>query len=215
MNHASESRARWTDAASSAVFDRWTLLCNHVLRSEPRATERLAVHAGRTLCFDPAVPRSAPAAPSWLPNLMPDVGPAWWTVTKAGLLERLPTEPAAQPLAGVESGADGTQPEPGTPPRADVRIGLRAASPWDHARAFATGDVGVFEVQGDGPVAADVRWILDNVRWDIAGDVGRVMPAPLQAPAAKLADAVANGLRSGARTLDAWWPRSGDRSSSR
>jgi ubiquinone biosynthesis protein UbiJ len=202
MNHAFESSAAWVGAARSAVLDRWTLLCNHVLRSEPQATARLSAHAGRVLCLE----LSAPAlsnVPWWLPRLGPDVGPVWWTVTAAGLLERTAASSAAVP--GFD--AQGR--------RADVRVGLRSSSPLDHARAIATGDVGLFDVQGDEALAADVRWVLDHVRWDVAGDIGRVLPQALQAPAARVADAVSQGLRSGARAIDAWWPRSGHRSSPR
>ncbi len=78
-------------------------------------------------------------------------------------------------------------------------------------RALAAGDTSVFEVHGDEPLSADLRWVLDHVRWDVAGDVGRVLPQPLQAPAARIADAVAGGLKRGAQALDAWWPRTGER----
>jgi hypothetical protein len=193
------------------------------LRSEPQATARLSAHAGRVLCLELSAPVLS-NAPSWLPRLGPDVGPVWWTVTAAGLLERTAdgtgddASRSAAPEPAVDAAAASSAAAPGVDAqgrRADVRVGLRSSSPLDHARAFATGDVGLFDVQGDEALAADVRWVLDHVRWDVAGDLGRVLPQALQAPAARLADAVSQGLRSGARAIDAWWPRSGDRSSPR
>jgi ubiquinone biosynthesis protein UbiJ len=209
MNATSASGPRWTHAARAAVLDRWTLLCNHVLRAEPRATERLAAHAGRVIRFEASPPSSVP---SWLPTAKLGLGPVWWSVTKAGMLERLPDEDTGASVGGSPA-ADGAASQSRS--QVDVTITLRAATPLQHARAFATGDAGVFEVQGDTAVVADVRWILDNVRWDVAGDVERMLPQPLQAPAASLAGVVAGGLRSGARAIDTWWPRPKDGSSSR
>lgn len=192
MSHASEPRSAWSAAARSAVLDRWTLLSNHVLRAEAQATMRLGAHAGRVVAFEP--PSQALLGwPAWLASaLLPDVGIVRWAITNAGLLERLAD-------AG-DPGHDLSRP-------IDAHVALRAAAPWELARLLALGDASVFEVHGDEALSSEVRWVLDNVRWDLAGDVGRVLPPPLQAPAARVADAVAEGLRRGAQTLDAWWPR--------
>jgi hypothetical protein len=196
MNNDSEPKAAWAAGARSAVLDRWTLLSNHVLRAEAQATRRLEVHAGRVVGFEPPSPPTTGVA-AWLaPMLLPNVGTVLWTITKAGLLERLPD-------AG-DAGHDATR-------AVDARITLRVAAPWDAARALAAADAGVFEVHGDERLSADVRWVLDHVRWDVAGDVGRVLPVPLHAPAARVADAVTGGLKRGVQALDAWWPRTGNR----
>ena len=195
MNHASEPRSAWSAAARSAVLDRWTLLSNHVLRAEPQATTRLSAHAGRVIAFEPPS-QGVLGWPAWLASaLVPDVGIVRWALSNAGLLER---------LADVgDPGHDLSRP-------IDAHVALRPAAPWDVARALALGDASVFDVHGDEAVCAEVRWVLDHVRWDVAGDVGRVLPQPLQAPAARVADVMAEGFRRGARTLDAWWPRPGE-----
>ncbi len=113
-----------------------------------------------------------------------------WQITAAGLLERAPD---AKP-------GDVVLP-------ADARVTWRTGSLLSAARALAAGDASVFDVQGDDPLAADVRWVLDNVRWDVAADVGRVLPGPLQAPAARAAEVLAQGMKRGAQALEAWWPR--------
>jgi ubiquinone biosynthesis protein UbiJ len=81
-----------------AVLDRLTLALNHVLASEPAATQRLKPHAGRSLRL---------SFEGW-PALLPPPPPAAWTITPAGLLERaeLPTDPGGV----LELRVDATQP---------------------------------------------------------------------------------------------------------
>ena len=72
--------------AGSAVMERVTLLLNHVLASEPVATERLVGHVGRCirLQFD-----------GW-PAVLPRLPVAAFRVTPAGLLEWCGDAPAAE-----------------------------------------------------------------------------------------------------------------------
>ena len=60
-----------------ALSERLTLVFNHVLASEPVATQRLTTHAGRTLALN---------VTNW-PALLPAPPTLAWRVTPAGLLE--------------------------------------------------------------------------------------------------------------------------------
>lgn len=69
------------------------------------------------------------------------------------------------------------------------------------------------EVRGDPELAADVAWVLDNVRWDIGDDLARVLgPGGAQrvsALARAIADGVKAAVRRGGTTRPS--PPSGDR----
>ena len=95
-----------------AAIERLTLLVNHVLASEPVATQRLAAHAGRhiRLHFD-----------GW-PALLPPLPETAFRVTPAGLIEwcgaDLPVEPdlrvnidASNPALAMAQALSGTRPQ--------------------------------------------------------------------------------------------------------
>ena len=71
----------------SAAIERLTLLANHVLASEPVATERLRAHAGRCMQLQ---------FEGW-PELLPALPPSAFRVTPAGLLEWCGAEAIAEP----------------------------------------------------------------------------------------------------------------------
>ncbi len=203
MLHAAHIPTAWSAAARDATLDRWTLMCNHVLRSEPLATGRLAAHAGEVIVLTlPSLSAVLPL-PEWLRTRTdgasePKSDEVCWLISKAGLLDRV-SEPGAGSMAGGTASAVG------------ARIKVQGASPLAAARALATGDTGVIDVQGDSDhtaLVSDLRWVLDNVRWDMAADVGRVVPAPLQGAAVQAAGLLTRGLQRGARAMDAWWPKS-------
>jgi ubiquinone biosynthesis accessory factor UbiJ len=178
-------------------------MCNHILRNEPLAMGRLAAHAGQTMVLTlPSLSAVLPL-PEWLRSRVDGgsdlkVDEVRWLISRAGLLDRV-SELDAGDVAGTPALAVG------------ARLDLRGTSPLAAARALATGDTGVIDVQGDADhtaLVSDLRWVLDNVRWDMAADVGRVMPAPLQAAAVQAAGLLTRGLQRGARAVDAWWPKS-------
>ena len=96
----------------SAAIERATLLANHVLASEPIATERLRAHAGRCiqLQFD-----------GW-PGLLPALPSTAFRVTPAGMIEwcgdETPTAPdlrvtvdASNPALALAQALAGTRPK--------------------------------------------------------------------------------------------------------
>ncbi|MBX3609297.1 MAG: hypothetical protein KF871_05320 [Hydrogenophaga sp.] len=88
--------------------------------------------------------------------------------TRAGLLER------CDPLAN--------------PP--ELTVTLTQQSPFDIAQRVLAGDKPGVDIQGDVQLAAEVAWLVDNVRWDVEEDLSRVT-----------GDAVAHTLVGGARRL--------------
>lgn len=150
-----------------ALTDRLTLLVNHVLGSEAMATQRLRAHVGRTFGVQ---------FDGW-PTLLPPLPRVAYRITAAGLLESLDA-----------AGASG---EP------DLKLTVDASNPalallqWT-----ASGEWPRVAVQGDAQFAADLSWLIDNLRWDVQDDVARLIG---QAPAhelARFARQVAGGLRA-------------------
>lgn len=135
-----------TELIVPAAAARFILLANHVLSAAPVATERLKAHQGRTLCI---------TVDGWtLPVPKP---PALEVqITPAGLLEWNPEGSVA-----AES--------------ADLLVQVDASRPWSSLGQVAAGQMPSVRVQGDAALAADMNWILANVRWDIAADLERVV----------------------------------------
>ena len=59
-----------------------------------------------------------------------------------------------------------------------------------------TGDKPSVTIDGDAQFAADVNWLLGNLRWDIAADLERVLGPTLAYPIHRLGSALARGLRA-------------------
>ena len=169
-----------TSALQSVLAERLTLLLNHVLGAEPVATARLRAHAGRMLVL---------RFEGW-PALLPPLPPLAWRVTPAGLLEACAhADTTAQP---------------------DLRLGLDASNPaLALAQWSASGDWPRVEIQGDAQFAADLSWLMENLRWDVQDDLARLVG---QAPAhelARIGRLLAGGLRSALGLLPGAAPRAG------
>lgn len=148
-----------------AALQRLTLLVNHLLAAEPAATQRLLAHNGKCVRVE------LTDWPSLLP--LPPVVAFW--ITPFGLLEQ--GDDAAS-TAG-----------------ADLQLRIAAANPALLMLRLAAGDRPAVEVQGDAQFAADVNWLAENLRWDLEGDLARIVgPMPARQLAA-LGSALAGGLR--------------------
>ena len=88
--------------------------------------------------------------------------------TRAGLLERI-------------------DPAQATP---ELTVTLTQASPLDIAQRVLAGEKPTVDIQGDVQLAAEVAWLVDNVRWDVEEDLSRLV-----------GDAPAHTLASGARRM--------------
>jgi len=77
----------------------------------------------------------------------------------------------------------------------DLQLRVAQDSPLALARTMLAGDKPPVEIQGDVQLAAEVGWLVDNLRWDIEEDLARLLG---DAPAHRLAGAgraLLQGLR--------------------
>jgi ubiquinone biosynthesis protein UbiJ len=157
-----------------ALVDRAVLMANHVLAAEPVATERLRGHIGRAISVQ------------WIgwPAMLPAPPVILFQITPAGLIETVP-----------ERGADETP---------DLTIGIDAGRPLELLGQLAAGRRVPMEIQGNAAFAADVNWLVDNVKWDIEADLARVIDPRLAHELASFAKAVAKGLRAAVTTGAGW-----------
>lgn len=158
-----------------AVLERLTLVMNHVLRAEPAAVERLHPHAGRSLTMQ---------LTGW-PALLPPPPLLVWRVTPAGLLEW-----------------GGTQADAAAAP-ADLRITVDARNPAALLARALAGERPSVQVEGDAAFAADIGWLLQNLRWDVAADLERFFGPVLAHQLHQAGRALARGLRAALDTLAA------------
>lgn len=114
------------------------------------------------------------------PALLPALPALAFRITPAGLLEWCGAEPPATP---------------------DLTLRLDASNPALQLAQWASGERPAVAVQGDAQFAADLSWLMDNLRWDVQDDLARLVG---QAPAheiARLGRALAGGLREAVRVL--------------
>ncbi len=141
----------WFSLIAPAAQDRMILLLNHVISRESHAMARLQPFAKSTVLLHlSGWPALLPAAP--------DLG---LVITPAGLFERAE---AAGSAAGVGPAA--------------LRIDLDASNPALLALGALSGERPRVTVQGDAGLAAEINWLMENLRWDIEEDLaGLVGPA--------------------------------------
>jgi ubiquinone biosynthesis accessory factor UbiJ len=164
------------DLLLPAIAERALLAANHVLGAHPVAADRLKPHAGKRLevCVVKLV------GPLPLPR------PVRLAITAAGLLE-----------ADSGAAADDTT----TP---DLRLAIDLSHPLKALDSLGAGKMPPVDVQGDAALAAEVSWVLTNVRWDAMGDVQRLF-GPVLAEGVQrgsdAASAAAHAVLDGLRTL--------------
>jgi ubiquinone biosynthesis accessory factor UbiJ len=219
MVHATSSPLRDMGSSlgasvSQSMQTRLTLVLNHLIAAEPAATARLQPHADQSIdAFAPlwALPPFVP----W-PRDAANAPRARWRISAAGLLESIVDDgadvgaPAGFDAAAPGASSDASR-EPSKPRTADARIHLRADSPRAVALAWASGDAAVFEVEGREDLAADLRWVLANVRWDVGADVQHLLGVvgvvgSGGAVAAGVAESALERLKGVVRAIDAWRP---------
>ncbi|NRF69074.1 hypothetical protein HLB44_18935 [Aquincola sp. S2] len=149
-----------------ALMERLVLVVNHVLSSEPAATERLTPHAGRVLRLElEGWPRLLPAPPRLV-----------FRITPAALVEW---------CAGDDVPAD-----------ADLVVRVDASNPAALALKALAGETPALAIDGDAQFAADIDWLSKNLRWDIAADLERLFGPVVAHEVARLGSLLARGLRA-------------------
>lgn len=112
------------------------------------------------------------------PALLPAPPALAWRVTPAGLLEWCGSE---------------------TPARADLTALIDAGNPALVMARLLVGERPAVQIEGDAQFAADVNWLLVNLRWDIAGDLESLFGPVIAQQLHLLGSALADGLRTAVR----------------
>ena len=147
------------------------------------AAERVATER-----LKPHAGRSVQLVWTGWPSLLPAPPLVAFTVTPAGLLEWCGAEP------------------PGAP---ELRINLDASNPARLAAQWLAGERPAIGIEGDSAFAADVSWLIENLRWDIEDDLaGIVGPGPAH-QLARAGTLVARGFTSAVRVLQGLAVRGG------
>lgn len=153
------------------------------------AMERLTLLLNHVLAAEPlATLRLKPHAGRCIqlhfdrwPDRLPALPPTAFQVTPAGLLEWR-TDPVDDPA---------------------LRVSIDASNPALGLAHALTGRRPRIDVAGDAAFAADLNWLIDNLRWDVEDDLARAVG---QAPAreiARLAGGIAVAMRGAAQAVDA------------
>ncbi|MFM9915237.1 MAG: hypothetical protein ACKVOX_05475 [Rhizobacter sp.] len=166
------------DTLAAAVAARATLLVNHVLASEPVAAGRLRAHAGRCLQI---------RLLDW-PGRLPALPMLRFAITPAGLLEWRPEGSGVAAQSGVEAPVD-------------LDIAVQAGNPAAVLMQGLMGRRPAVAISGDSSLAADVSWVIDNLRWDLRDDMARVVGELPARELARQATAMAAGLRRAVQAL--------------
>lgn len=74
----------------------------------------------------------------------------------------------------------------------ELHVTLTQTSPFTLAQSVLSGERPGVDIQGDVQLAAEVAWLVDNVRWDVEEDLARLV-----------GDAMAHTLVGGARSATA------------
>lgn len=154
----------------------------------PAVTERLTLLTNHLLQAEPEAQRRLHGhvgkslrleLEGW-PALLPPPPPLSWRVTPAGLLESCGPA-AADPV--------------------ELRVSVRLAGPLQLAGELLAGRQPPVEVSGDAQFAGEVDWLVQNLRWDMAGDLERLLPPPAAALALQAARTLGGGLRAAVQLL--------------
>lgn len=149
----------------ASVMERLTLLANHVIAAEPLAQQRLQAHSGRSFSL---------RLNDW-PTLLPAPPALAYAITPAGLLEWI-----------------GSQNDQRVP---DLMLSLDASNPARSFAALLKGERPRVDIDGDAALAAELSWMMDNLRWDVTDDLARIVgPGPAH-ELARVFSTVAGGIR--------------------
>ena len=115
------------------------------------------------------------------PSLLPAPSPIVLRITPPGLVEWLETP---------------DEPPPG------LRVAIDAANPALAFARFVVGERPDLRVEGDAAFAADVDWLIENLRWDVEDDLARLVGDAPAREIGRFGKAVAKAIRDAAKSLD-------------
>jgi ubiquinone biosynthesis protein UbiJ len=111
-----------------------------------------------------------------------------FAITPAGLLEWMDGDSPAQP---------------------DLRVSVDASNPLLWLTHLLRGSRPEVSVAGNAALAADVNWLIDNLRWDLQDDLAALVGAGPAHEIARLARGIAEGVRRAVRTVEGLVVRDG------
>ena len=77
----------------------------------------------------------------------------------------------------------------------DLQLRVAEASPLLLAQTLLAGGKPPVEIQGDVQLAAEVAWLVDNLRWDLEEDLSRLLGAPVAHQLTAAGRMLVQGLR--------------------
>jgi ubiquinone biosynthesis protein UbiJ len=80
-------------------------------------------------------------------------------------------------------------------PEADLTLTVTDESPLDLVKSATTGQRPAVRIEGDVQLAADINWLVDNLRWDVEEDLARVIGDGPAHTVGNVARQVAGALR--------------------
>jgi ubiquinone biosynthesis protein UbiJ len=115
------------------------------------------------------------------PRLLPGTPPLAWRITPAGLLEWCGLAP---------------------PGEAELQVHVDASNPALLLASALLGERPSVRIDGDAALAADVGWLLQNLRWDVEADLERLLGRTAALQLHKLGRALAGALRTALHSVE-------------
>lgn len=85
---------------------------------------------------------------------------------------------------------------PSTEGKPELVVTLTQTNPLALAQSVIAGDKPGVDIQGDVQLAAEVAWLVDNVRWDVEEDLSRVVGDAAAHSLSRMAATAAQGLKA-------------------
>lgn len=92
--------------------------------------------------------------------------------------------------------AAGLLERPGTDREPELHVVLTQTHPLSMARSMLSGERPGVDIQGDVQLAAEVAWLVDNVRWDVEEDLSRLVGDTVAHTLVGVAKQVATAVRA-------------------
>jgi len=148
----------------------------------PAVVERLVLVINHVLASEPAAMQRLAAHPGRVIALALLHWPSW--LPAAPVLKFHVTAPGLLEWNGLDDGAEAT-----------LTVQVDASNPaLLFARSLA-GEPPPLTIAGDAALAGDVRWLVDNLRWDVEADLERLFGSMVARQLGRLGSSLAAGLR--------------------
>jgi ubiquinone biosynthesis protein UbiJ len=138
----------------------------------------LAAEPAATERLRPHAGRRIELMPRGWPGLLPPLPRLAFAVTPAGLLD-------------WDAAGTGIAP--------DLSLRFDVSNPALLAARALSGETPAVDIDGDAQLAADVNWLLQNLRWDIEADLERAMPPAAAHQLFRLGGGLARGVQAAAK----------------